>query len=1217
MKSFIRSLTAGVFFLFLGISTVIGQEVTFSAGPAATPVVGAANGGFAWGDVNGDGNLDIFIPSNNIMLSSITSFAPAASTMTANIPLNTNSVGALMADFNGDGVVDLWTTNGGNPQSGLFYNTAGVFTAASGTGQLSAAPGNGMVFEGLAVGPIDQSNYLSAVWAGPDAVTGSYPGDGANFAPGSGIVLMKGGATGFTKVGIQRGTAPAIAPITQNFDTNAVGYAFAHIGWNASDIRSVDTLGFGSDTTHVLKNAIHNYNAAPVLKFVLPAGRTLSDYNSFTFKSYWAQGDVGYKDIVVEAYQTMPTGQAFNNSANQIGKWNRAQMGSTAWENTVVDITNSRSFHDTIYVAFGINCAGKGTVNATPADSTTIWYADSVTLGAKAPVVTSVTVAIDTSLAFESWDPRFFDANNDGYQDLFMPSFRHGFSTIDTGSSGARKGCVLFLNDGTGKFIVPTATTLGRTIYSVGASGASTTADTGIVVDDTVRHFSAIGCQFGDLNNDGKEDLILNGLGASDNRDGSGKYVADVILYGKGDGTFTYKWDGVHVVANNGITQATNQRAISIGDYNNDQLPDIYTSATYGPQHLYRNNGNGTFIEVTSQDNITAGGQRAGQFVDYNNDGFPDIYEYSGGSSILQMNGGNSNHWVGFTPVGTGHNMSAIGARFTVYTGATKQIRDIRAEGGAAGMGGTLRANFGLGINKSIDSVVVRWPDGTRHTYTGLAVDRYWTIKEGQVMPNMTALVYPANAAVSVAKADTLRWNKAASALGYGIQVSMDPTFANKAMMPVNATVTDTSYAFSLGSATKYYWRVAAVNGGFMSDYTPANNFTTTGSAAATVPTVVSPTSGAKDQASALTLKVGKTADASRYQWQVSIVSDFMTFVVNDSTADTTYAAKLTGGMTYYLRVRGMNDLGATAYSAVDTFSTMAVPARPTLLLPASSAQDVKTDSVMFTWSKVSNASSYNLKVMTVSSTNQYSTTDTVYKVKGLARLTNYTWQVQANNIGGSSGYTSTFAFTTVPAAPTAPAPASPAASAQGIPRKATFVWSSAASATQYHLQVATTSDFSSGIVVDVTTRDTIVTISDTLLASTIYNYRVSAINSGGEGAFSAATTFKTGTGVTGVQQTGAVPKEFALYQNYPNPFNPSTTIRYDIAKLSHVKVIIYDVLGRVVATLVDGIQAPSTYNVRWDAQKYASGVYFCRIEARVQDGSRTFISLKKLLFMK
>lgn len=106
---------------------------------------------------------------------------------------------------------------------------------------------------------------------------------------------------------------------------------------------------------------------------------------------------------------------------------------------------------------------------------------------------------------------------------------------------------------------------------------------------------------------------------------------------------------------------------------------------------------------------------------------------------------------------------------------------------------------------------------------------------------------------------------------------------------------------------------------------------------------------------------------------------------------------------------------------------------------------------------------------------------------------------------------------------------------------------------------------------------------------------------------------------VTGVKSaTGAVlPKVYSLSQNYPNPFNPSTTLRYDIPKTSQVKIIIYDVLGRAVTTLVDGVQAANSYTITWNAQRFSSGVYFCRIEARAQDGSGNFTSLKKLLFMK
>ncbi len=97
----------------------------------------------------------------------------------------------------------------------------------------------------------------------------------------------------------------------------------------------------------------------------------------------------------------------------------------------------------------------------------------------------------------------------------------------------------------------------------------------------------------------------------------------------------------------------------------------------------------------------------------------------------------------------------------------------------------------------------------------------------------------------------------------------------------------------------------------------------------------------------------------------------------------------------------------------------------------------------------------------------------------------------------------------------------------------------------------------------------------------------------------------------------GSVISGFRLEQNCPNPFNPTTTIRYGLSKKSYVQLFIYDVLGRQVAKLVDGIQHPSEQSVSWDASGFSSGVYFCRIIARSLDGSTDFNAVKKLLYMK
>ncbi|HTY36345.1 MAG TPA: T9SS type A sorting domain-containing protein [Bacteroidota bacterium] len=106
--------------------------------------------------------------------------------------------------------------------------------------------------------------------------------------------------------------------------------------------------------------------------------------------------------------------------------------------------------------------------------------------------------------------------------------------------------------------------------------------------------------------------------------------------------------------------------------------------------------------------------------------------------------------------------------------------------------------------------------------------------------------------------------------------------------------------------------------------------------------------------------------------------------------------------------------------------------------------------------------------------------------------------------------------------------------------------------------------------------------------------------------------------GTTAVQELGgSVPMSFTLHQNYPNPFNPSTTIRYDVAKPAYVTIRIYDVLGRMVSQLVDGVQSPSAYSVQWNPAGLSSGTYLCRIEALNQDGSGKFTAVSKLLYMK
>jgi len=89
------------------------------------------------------------------------------------------------------------------------------------------------------------------------------------------------------------------------------------------------------------------------------------------------------------------------------------------------------------------------------------------------------------------------------------------------------------------------------------------------------------------------------------------------------------------------------------------------------------------------------------------------------------------------------------------------------------------------------------------------------------------------------------------------------------------------------------------------------------------------------------------------------------------------------------------------------------------------------------------------------------------------------------------------------------------------------------------------------------------------------------------------------------------IPDKFQLFQNYPNPFNPTTKIEFNIAKLSDVKIIVYDMMGREVQTLVNESLKPGTYETSFDASQFTSGVYFYRLT------TEGFTETKKMILMK
>ena len=191
-----------------------------------------------------------------------------------------------------------------------------------------------------------------------------------------------------------------------------------------------------------------------------------------------------------------------------------------------------------------------------------------------------------------------FDYNNDGYLDIVI--------------SGAHSGCSLFRNNGDGTF----------TDVSVGSG-----------IDKCVNSFAVCA---GDYNNDGFTDLFITRLGF---------YCGEAVLFrNNGDGTFT------NVTAEAGLSLWGPAFSASWVDYDNDGFLDLYIANNLGglferktPNRLFHNNGDGTFTEVAEQAGLsTIWPTIAGTWGDYNNDGFPDLFVSNGlGGSQLYRNNGN------------------------------------------------------------------------------------------------------------------------------------------------------------------------------------------------------------------------------------------------------------------------------------------------------------------------------------------------------------------------------------------------------------------------------------------------------------------------------------------------------------------------------------------------------------------------------------------------
>ena len=184
-------------------------------------------------------------------------------------------------------------------------------------------------------------------------------------------------------------------------------------------------------------------------------------------------------------------------------------------------------------------------------------------------------------------------------------------------------------------------------------------------------------------------------------------------------------------------------------DYDNDGWPDLLVvnghvypqvaglagGAGYQQRALlYRNQGNGTFAEVSAAAGPALTAPLVGRgaaFGDIDNDGDIDVVvnNLDGKPLLLRNDGGNRNHWISIRCRGRGPNRDALGARVKVVAGGLVQWDEVRA-GGSYLSASDLRLHFGLGQAARVDTIEVHWPGGASQTIQNVAAGQFLTIEQ-------------------------------------------------------------------------------------------------------------------------------------------------------------------------------------------------------------------------------------------------------------------------------------------------------------------------------------------------------------------------------------------------------------------------------------------------------------------------------------------------------
>ncbi len=458
------------------------------------------------------------------------------------------------------------------------------------------------------------------------------------------------------------------------------------------------------------------------------------------FDNYWDDMPI---DFTIEEFDSAGSG---GNPTPMISFTTQAIAGGAS-SKCVVDMNNDHL--DDIVVTSG--------------NSLQIFYQSSSVPGTFTTQTHTISGSVTNS---PSWSIAGGDMNNDGYTDLIYGG-GSGASIIMANSTGTA-----YSHYAGGEYIFSQRTNVVD-VDNNGIADAFICHD----VDANVwyesdglggftHHQGGLGPNAGnygsvwiDYDNDCDIDLFIAKCGAD---------PIDQLHRNNGDGTYT------SVGATAGINDGTQNWSSAWADYDNDGDMDAFlgaSSSSSGSHKFYRNNGDGTFTNITAGsgfDNYSTYMGIENQPVDFNNDGWVDVFglggiimfnngdmtftastspAYSGATgdldqdgyidivsgSTIYFNDVDTNNYLVISTIGTTSNKQGIGARITVNSALGSQIRDVRSAEAFSSMQ-TLNAHFGLGQDTQVNNVIICWPSGIIDIINNPTINSHLTITEGSTV---------------------------------------------------------------------------------------------------------------------------------------------------------------------------------------------------------------------------------------------------------------------------------------------------------------------------------------------------------------------------------------------------------------------------------------------------------------------------------------------------